>query len=112
MNRTGARPGPCVEPAGASQAKPRTIGRNWPEPTRVTRASRQQMLLRKNGIELQVVKLPEAKKGFVPLPERWVVERSYVWLAGFRRLSRDFERMPEVLPNCISWSSPCRCDPR
>ena len=50
-----------------------------------------------NGIELQVVKLPEAKKGFVLLPRRWVVERSFAWLARFRRLSRDFERMPEVL---------------
>ncbi len=50
-----------------------------------------------NAIELQVVKLPEAKKGFVLLPRRWVVERSFAWLARFRRLSRDFERMPEVL---------------
>lgn len=50
-----------------------------------------------HGIELQVVKLPEAKKGFVLLPRRWVVERSFAWLARFRRLSRDFERMPEVL---------------
>lgn len=50
-----------------------------------------------NGIELQVVKLPEAKKGFVLLPRRWVVERSFGWLARFRRLSRDFERMSEVL---------------
>jgi transposase len=50
-----------------------------------------------NGIELHVVKLPEAKKGFVLLPRRWVVERSFGWLARFRRLSRDFERMPEVL---------------
>ena len=50
-----------------------------------------------NGIELQVVKLPEAKKGFVLLPRRWVVERSFACLARFRRLSRDFERMPEVL---------------
>ena len=49
------------------------------------------------GIDLQVVKLAEAKKGFVLLPKRWVVERSFGWLARFRRLSRDFERMPEVL---------------
>lgn len=49
------------------------------------------------GIDLQVVKLPEAKKGFVLLPRRWVVERSFGWLARFRRLSRDFERLPEVL---------------
>lgn len=50
-----------------------------------------------NGIALQVVKLPEAKKGFVLLPRRWMVERSFAWLARFRRLSSDFERMPQVL---------------
>ena len=44
-----------------------------------------------------MVKPPDAKKGFVLLPGRWVVERSFGWLARFRRLSRDFERMPEVL---------------
>ena len=49
------------------------------------------------GIELRVVKLPEAKKGFVLLPRRWVVERSFGWLARFRRLARDFERLPHVL---------------
>ena len=49
------------------------------------------------GIELRVVKLPEARKGFVLLPRRWVVERSFGWLARFRRLSRDFERLPHVL---------------
>ncbi len=49
------------------------------------------------GIELRVVKLPEAKRGFVLLPRRWVVERSFGWLARFRRLSRDFERLPHVL---------------
>ncbi len=31
------------------------------------------------GIQLEVVKLPEAKKGFVLLPRRWVVERSFAW---------------------------------
>ena len=49
------------------------------------------------GIELQVIKLPEAKKGFVLLPRRWVVERSFAWAARFRRLARDYERLPEVL---------------
>ena len=50
-----------------------------------------------HDITLQIVKLPEAKKGFVLLPKRWVVERSFGWLARFRRLSRDYERLPEVL---------------
>lgn len=50
-----------------------------------------------HGIELEVVKLAEAKKGFVLLPRRWVVERSFGWLARFRRLARDYERTAEVL---------------
>ena len=50
-----------------------------------------------HGIRLEVVKLAEAKKGFVLLPRRWVVERSFGWLARFRRLARDYERTAEVL---------------
>jgi transposase len=49
------------------------------------------------GITLEVIKLPEAKKGFVLLPKRWVVERSFAWLARFRRLARDYERLAETL---------------
>jgi len=49
------------------------------------------------GLRLEVVKLPEAKKGFVLLPRRWVVERSFAWAARFRRLARDYERLPETL---------------
>jgi transposase len=51
----------------------------------------------KHGIQLEVIKLPEAKKGFVLLPRRWVVERSFAWAARFRRLARDYERLPETL---------------
>lgn len=50
-----------------------------------------------NGIELHVVKLEEAKKGFVLLPRRWVVERSFAWANRFRRLVKDYERMPQTL---------------
>ena len=49
------------------------------------------------GIQLEVVSLPEAKRGFVLLPRRWVVERSYGWMARFRRLARDYERLSETL---------------
>lgn len=49
------------------------------------------------GMRLEVVKLAEAKKGFVLLPRRWVVERSFGWAARFRRLARDYERLPETL---------------
>lgn len=50
-----------------------------------------------HGIALEVVKLPEAKRGFVLLPRRWVVERSFGWAARFRRLARDYERLSETL---------------
>src|SRR6266568_3735713 len=50
-----------------------------------------------HGIRLEVVKHTEAKRGFVLLPRRWVVERSFAWTARFRRLARDYERLPETL---------------
>ena len=50
-----------------------------------------------HGIRLEVVKHPETKKGFVLLPRRWVVERSFAWSARFRRLARDYERLPTTL---------------
>jgi len=46
-----------------------------------------------HGIRLEVVKLQEAKRGFVLLPRRWVVERSFAWTSRFRRLARDYERL-------------------
>lgn len=49
------------------------------------------------GVRLEVVKLPAAKKGFVLLPRRWVVERSFGWMSRFRRLTRDYERLAETL---------------
>jgi transposase len=49
------------------------------------------------GIELEVVKHHEAKHGFVLLPRRWVVERSFAWAARFRRLARDYERLATTL---------------
>ena len=50
-----------------------------------------------NGIRLEVVKHTEAKRGFVLLPRRWVVERSFGWLGRFRRLARDYERLTVTL---------------
>ena len=51
----------------------------------------------KHGVVLQVVSLPEAKKGFVLLLRRWVVERSFAWTARCRRLARDYERLSSTL---------------
>jgi transposase len=53
-----------------------------------------------HGIQWEVVKLPDAhgpRQGFVLLPKRWVVERSFAWLARFRRLARDYERLPQTV---------------
>jgi len=50
-----------------------------------------------HGIRLEVVRLPTAKHGFVLLPRCWVVERSFAWMARFRRLARDYERLAETL---------------
>jgi putative transposase len=41
---------------------------------------------------LEVVKRPKGKKGWVTLPKRWIVERTFGWLTRMRRLSKDYER--------------------
>ena len=51
----------------------------------------------RQGVRLIVVKLEEAKRGFVLLPRRWVVERSFAWAARFRRLGRAYERLSSSL---------------
>jgi putative transposase len=48
------------------------------------------------GLALLIVSRPRGTKGFVLLPRRWVVERTLGWLGRWRRLSRDYEHLPEV----------------
>jgi putative transposase len=43
------------------------------------------------GYRIEVVSRPAGSKGFVKLPRRWVVERSFAWLGRYRRHSRDYE---------------------
>ena len=50
-----------------------------------------------HGVELEVVKRPEGSRGFILLPRRWVVERSFGWMSRCRRLGRDLERCSETL---------------
>ena len=50
-----------------------------------------------HGMRLEVVKHEEAKRGFVLLPRRWVVERDFAWASRFRRLVKDYERLPDTL---------------
>jgi transposase len=63
----------------------------------VDQGSEAEQAAAQEGIALCVVKLEEAKRGFVLLPQRWVVERSFAWMARFRRLARDYERLTETL---------------
>lgn len=51
----------------------------------------------RDGIKLEVVRLPDARRSFVLLPRRWVVERSFAWATRFRRLVKNCERLPETL---------------
>ena len=72
----------------------------WAESIRLAHTSGKPhaWIARELGIQLEVVRLPAVKRGFVLLPRRWVVERSFAWLARFfRRLARDYERLPTVL---------------
>jgi putative transposase len=53
-------------------------------------------LRQRNRIELELVKRPEGVKGFLVLARRWVVERTFAWLSFHRRLSKDYEYLPET----------------
>jgi putative transposase len=53
-------------------------------------------LRQRNRIELEIVKRPEGVKGFLVLARRWVVERTFAWLSFHRRLSKDYEYLPET----------------
>lgn len=43
------------------------------------------------GLKLEVTLRKDTKKGFVPLPKRWVIERTFAWFGLYRRLSKDYE---------------------
>lgn len=68
--------------------RPRATLWSTPEPTRATPDNKPRKAVTERGIRLEVVKVPEAKKGLLLLPRRWVVERSFAWASRFRRLAR------------------------
>ena len=45
------------------------------------------------GWILDIVRRPANQTGFVLLPRRWVVERTFAWLGRYRRLSKDYEAL-------------------
>ena len=52
-------------------------------------------------LRLEIVSRPEGSKGFVLLPKRWVVERTFGWLNRFRRLSKDYEYLTQTSETMI-----------
>ena len=56
------------------------------------------------GTDVEVVHRDPQVKGFVPLPERWVVEQTYGTWMLHRRLARDYETRPESAESMIYWS--------
>jgi putative transposase len=63
------------------------------------------MVETKAGYRIEVVSRPEGSVGFVRLPRRWVVERTFAWLGRYRRNSRDYERFSESSEAMIKVSS-------
>ena len=56
------------------------------------------------GIVLEIVRKPADQQGFAVLPRRWVVERTFSWLLRWRRLVRDYERLPETHEAMVKWA--------
>jgi transposase len=56
------------------------------------------------GIVIEVVRKPAGQRGFSVLPRRWVVERTFSWLMRWRRLVRDYERLPETHEAMVKWA--------
>ena len=99
LNVTPANEGDRSQVAALSQAVQEVTGQNvqlaWVDQGYTGEQTATEAA--QHGITLEVVKLEEAKKGFVLLPRRWVVERSFAWATRFRRLAKDYERLPETV---------------
>ncbi|MGW1008414.1 transposase [Streptomyces sp. NPDC002520] len=53
---------------------------------------------------LTVIRRSDSQTGFVVLPKRWLVERTFAWLTRSRRLARDYERLPASSEAMVLWS--------
>jgi putative transposase len=52
-------------------------------------------------VRLEIVKRPEGRQGFLLLPKRWVVERTFAWLGRYRRFSKDYAYVPQTSDTMI-----------
>jgi len=53
------------------------------------------------GWFLEIVKRPTKSRGFILLPRRWVVERTFAWGESYRRLTKDYEQLTDSSENMI-----------
>ena len=56
-------------------------------------------------LRLEIVKRSDDVKGFVVLPRRWVVERTFSWFGRNRRLAKDFENLAKTLTTFVTLAS-------
>jgi putative transposase len=57
------------------------------------------------GWTIEVKRPPKGAEGFVVVPKRWVVERSFAWLGRNRRLSKDYEKTTSSSAAMVKWSN-------
>jgi transposase len=53
-------------------------------------------------LRVEIVKRPDDSSGFVVLPRRWVVERTFSWFGRNRRLAKDYENLADTLAAFIT----------
>ncbi len=56
-------------------------------------------------LRMEIVKRSDATKGFMVLPRRWVVERTFSWFGRNRRLAKDFENLAETMATFVTLAS-------
>jgi transposase len=56
-------------------------------------------------LRMEIVKRTDDMKGFVVLPRRWVIERTFAWFGRNRRLAKDFENLAETLVAFVAIAS-------
>ena len=69
---------------------------------RLQRPSGQRRRRQIAGTPLEIVKRSDDMTGFVVLPRRWVVERTFSWFGRNRRLAKDYENLAETLAAFIT----------
>lgn len=60
------------------------------------------VIARNPGLRIEIVKRSHDMKGFVVLPRRWVVERTFSWFGRNRRLNKDYENLADTLAAFVS----------